>query len=87
MFKHFCELCYDTSWIRKRGGCSGLQILFSIFLTEEKNVENKFSNLLVHYCLTGFRAILFIFSDISTNVYNILQFYKIYINLIVYFIF
>lgn len=68
MFKQFCELCYDASWIRKRGGCSGLLILFSNLLTEEETLDNKFSTLIIQHFLNGFKAILFILSDISTNV-------------------
>lgn len=62
MLSQFCELCYDTSWIRKRGGCIGLQILISNLLTD------NFSNWFIQHFLTAFRAMLFIFSDFSRHV-------------------
>lgn len=62
MFRQCCELCYDTNWICKRAGCTGLQILFSNLLTEEM-IALKYSNWFTQHFLTAFRALMFTFSD------------------------
>lgn len=62
MFKQFCELCYDLSWIRKRGGCLGLQTLFSNLLKEDTEA-NDYSNWFIKHFNNTFRATLFIFFD------------------------
>lgn len=67
MYKQFCELCYDISWVRKRGGCSGLQILFSKLLKED-NITIQFSSWFIEHFLVAFRATLFVFSDFNEHV-------------------
>lgn len=67
MFSQFCKLCYDTNWICKRGGCSGLQILFANILTEDA-LTKEFSDWLIQHFLTAFKAMLFIFSDFDKHV-------------------
>lgn len=62
MFRKFCELCYDLSWICKRGGCLGLQTLFSNLLKEETMV-NEYSNWFIKHFNNTIRATLFIFFD------------------------
>lgn len=67
MFKQFCEYCYDPNWFRKRGGCSGLHILFSKIL-KEKSDANEYFSWFTQHIITAFRATLFIFSDLFGNV-------------------
>lgn len=62
MFEKCCQLCYDTSWICKRAGCTGLQILFLNLITEEIMIIKYFNWFNQHF-LTAFRALLFTFSD------------------------
>ncbi|VVC36854.1 Hypothetical protein CINCED_3A003660 [Cinara cedri] len=64
MIRQCCELCYDTNWIHKRGGCFGLQILFSILLKED-TITETFSNWFIQHFLSIFKAMVFIFSDLN----------------------
>lgn len=67
MFRKFCELCYDLSWICKRGGCLGLHTLFSTLLKEESEA-NEYSNWFIKHFNNTFRAMLFIFFDHNRHV-------------------
>lgn len=67
MFRQFCEHCYDLSWIRKRGGCLGLQTLFSNLLKEDTEA-NDYSNWFIKHFDNTFRATLFIFFDYNRHV-------------------
>lgn len=67
LLRQCCELCYDTSWIRKRGGCFGLHILFSTLLKEDVNTDT-FSNWFIQHFLSTFSAMMFIFSDLNNQV-------------------
>jgi len=67
MYRECCELCYDRSWIRKRGGCSGLQVLF-LTLLNEKDIAEQFSNWFIQNFFIAFRAMLFVFSDFNRHV-------------------
>ncbi|XP_025202207.1 transcription-associated protein 1-like [Melanaphis sacchari] len=66
MFQQFCELCYDLSWICKRGGCLGLQTLFTNLLKEETEA-NEYSNWFIKHFNNTFRATLFIFFDYNKH--------------------
>ncbi|XP_029341770.1 transformation/transcription domain-associated protein isoform X2 [Acyrthosiphon pisum] len=66
MFRQFCELCYDLSWIHKRGGCLGLQTLFSNLLKEDTEA-NDYSNWFIKHFNNTFRATLFIFFDYNRH--------------------
>lgn len=67
MYKQFCDLCYDISWICKRGGCLGLKILFSKLIKDE-NIAKQFLNWIIQNFLIAFRAMLFVFSDFNGHV-------------------
>lgn len=67
MFRKFCELCYDLSWIHKRGGCLGLQILFSNLLKGDTEA-NEYSNWFIKHFNDTFRATMFIFFDFNRHV-------------------
>lgn len=68
MFKQFCELCYDINWIRKRGGCSGLKILFSKLLIEQ-TIAKKFSTWFIQNFVIIFKAMMFMFADFNGHVF------------------
>lgn len=68
MFRKFCELCYDINWIHKRGGCSGLQVLFSKLLIEEA-VANEFSDWFIKHYFFAFNAMMFMFADFNRQVF------------------
>lgn len=82
MLKQFCEYCYDTNWIHKRGGCSGILILFSIILKKQSEAK-EYSRWFIQHFLIAFRATLFIFSDLQGNVLffiYVINFNKIIVN-------
>lgn len=67
MLNKFCELCYDSSWIYKRAGCSGLHILFANLSTKD-TLKNQTFNWFMEHFLTAFKAMMFIFSDYNKQV-------------------
>lgn len=67
MLRKCCELCYDVSWICKRGGLFGIHILFSTLLNED-TITVDFSNWFIQHFLSTFRAMMFIFSDFNKHV-------------------
>lgn len=71
MFSKFCKLCYDPCWVRKRGGCMGLKIFFSILLknkTSKLAQSNQTFSWLRKNFFEAFNALLFIFCDFSEHV-------------------
>lgn len=67
MLRQCCDLCYVINWIHKRGGCIGLKILFSIYLSQKITIK-QFSNWFIQHFPTVFKATLYIFSDFNEHV-------------------
>lgn len=67
MVKQCYELCYDISWICKRGGCFGLQVLLTLLLKEDM-IEENYHNWFIEYFISIFTAKMFLFDDCNKQV-------------------